>query len=61
MGKFIISLDFELHWGGVEKWDVDKKETVKQKEVKRFKFLPWYWAIIAAVVLFIYLKYKRIL
>lgn len=20
-GKFIISLDFELHWGGVEKWD----------------------------------------
>lgn len=26
-GKFIISLDFELHWGGVELWDlVQKKE-----------------------------------
>ncbi|MDY3351700.1 polysaccharide deacetylase family protein [Riemerella anatipestifer] len=22
-GKFIISLDFELHWGGVEKWKID--------------------------------------
>jgi peptidoglycan/xylan/chitin deacetylase (PgdA/CDA1 family) len=21
-GKFIISLDFELHWGGAEKWDL---------------------------------------
>lgn len=27
MGKFIISLDFELHWGGVEKWDIGKKES----------------------------------
>lgn len=25
-GKFIISLDFELHWGSVEKWDLDIKE-----------------------------------
>lgn len=24
-GKFIISLDFELHWGGAEKWDLEKK------------------------------------
>ena len=24
-GKFIISLDFELHWGGAEKWDLKKK------------------------------------
>jgi len=24
-GNFIISLDFELHWGGVEKWDIQKK------------------------------------
>lgn len=24
-GKFIISLDFELHWGGVEKWNLNKK------------------------------------
>ena len=24
-GHFIISLDFELHWGGVEKWDIQKK------------------------------------
>jgi peptidoglycan/xylan/chitin deacetylase (PgdA/CDA1 family) len=24
-GNFIISLDFELHWGGVEKWDLQKK------------------------------------
>lgn len=23
-GKFIISLDFELHWGGAEKWDLQK-------------------------------------
>jgi len=23
MGKFIISLDFELHWGSVEKWDLN--------------------------------------
>lgn len=23
-GKFIISLDFELRWGGAEKWDVEK-------------------------------------
>lgn len=26
-GRFIISLDFELHWGGAEKWDLkDKKK-----------------------------------
>lgn len=24
-GKFIISLDFELHWGGVEKWKIEEK------------------------------------
>lgn len=24
IGKFIISLDFELRWGGVEKWEVEK-------------------------------------
>jgi peptidoglycan/xylan/chitin deacetylase (PgdA/CDA1 family) len=25
-GKFVISLDFELHWGGVELWDLTKKQ-----------------------------------
>lgn len=25
-GSFIISLDFELHWGGVEKWNLEKKK-----------------------------------
>lgn len=25
--KFIISLDFELHWGGAEKWDISKMHT----------------------------------
>lgn len=24
-GKFIISLDFELHWGAAEKWDLNQK------------------------------------
>ncbi|WP_028892763.1 polysaccharide deacetylase family protein [Tenacibaculum sp. 47A_GOM-205m] len=24
-GKFIISLDFELRWGGVEKWSIEQK------------------------------------
>lgn len=24
-GKLIISLDFELHWGGAEKWDLSKR------------------------------------
>lgn len=24
-GRFIISLDFELHWGGVEKWNLEEK------------------------------------
>jgi peptidoglycan/xylan/chitin deacetylase (PgdA/CDA1 family) len=24
-GNFIISLDLELHWGGAEKWDLEKK------------------------------------
>lgn len=26
-GKFIISLDFELHWGGAEKWDLSKMQS----------------------------------
>lgn len=26
-GKFIISLDFELHWGGTEKWDLNQKKS----------------------------------
>ncbi len=26
-GKFVISLDFELHWGGAEKWDLNEKKT----------------------------------
>ncbi|MGZ2371892.1 polysaccharide deacetylase family protein [Ancylomarina sp. YFZ004] len=25
-GKFIISLDFELHWGAAEKWDINNKK-----------------------------------
>jgi peptidoglycan/xylan/chitin deacetylase (PgdA/CDA1 family) len=25
-GKFIISLDFELHWGSVEKWDINVRK-----------------------------------
>lgn len=25
-GKFIISLDFEIHWGGFEKWDINRKK-----------------------------------
>ncbi|CAM3645237.1 polysaccharide deacetylase family protein [Flavobacterium gelidilacus] len=25
-GNFIISLDFELHWGAAEKWDLSKKK-----------------------------------
>jgi len=25
-GKFIISLDFELHWGAAEKWDLEHKK-----------------------------------
>ena len=25
-GSFIISLDFELHWGGVELWDLSRKK-----------------------------------
>ena len=25
-GKFIISLDFELHWGAAEKWDLNEKK-----------------------------------
>jgi hypothetical protein len=24
-GKFVLSLDFELHWGGVELWDLVNK------------------------------------
>ncbi len=26
-GKFIISLDFELHWGGAEKWSIEEKKS----------------------------------
>jgi hypothetical protein len=26
-GTFIISLDFELHWGGFEKWDIENYRT----------------------------------
>ncbi len=36
-GKFIISLDFELHWGGVEKWDLQKK---KEYFLDTIKFIP---------------------
>ncbi len=36
-GKFIISLDFELHWGGVEKWDVENKRTYF---INTVKFIP---------------------
>lgn len=25
-GNFIISLDFELHWGGAEKWDLNQRK-----------------------------------
>lgn len=25
-GKLVISLDFELHWGGAEKWNLKEKE-----------------------------------
>lgn len=25
-GKFVISLDFELHWGAAEKWDLKRKK-----------------------------------
>ena len=25
-GKFIISLDFELHWGAAEKWDLNTRK-----------------------------------
>ena len=25
-GKFVISLDFELHWGGVELWNLEEKK-----------------------------------
>ncbi|WP_086478544.1 polysaccharide deacetylase family protein [Arenibacter amylolyticus] len=33
-GKFIISLDFELHWGAAEKWDVDEMRTYFLNTVK---------------------------
>lgn len=33
-GKFIISLDFELHWGGVEIWDVEEKNDYFLNTVK---------------------------
>ncbi|MBB6681528.1 polysaccharide deacetylase family protein [Aequorivita sp. 609] len=36
-GKFIISLDFELHWGGVEKWDIEKKQ---EYFLETIKFIP---------------------
>jgi peptidoglycan/xylan/chitin deacetylase (PgdA/CDA1 family) len=25
-GKFVLSLDFELHWGGVELWDLEQRK-----------------------------------
>ena len=25
-GKFVISLDFELHWGNPEKWDLNERK-----------------------------------
>lgn len=36
-GKFIISLDFELHWGGVEKWNILEKESYF---LNTLKFIP---------------------
>ncbi len=36
-GKFVISLDFELHWGGVEKWDIESKRKYFADTVK---FIP---------------------
>lgn len=36
-GKFVISLDFELHWGGVEKWNIEDKKKYFQDTVK---FIP---------------------
>lgn len=36
-GKLIISLDFELHWGGAEKWDLEKKNSYFQETIK---FIP---------------------
>jgi peptidoglycan/xylan/chitin deacetylase (PgdA/CDA1 family) len=30
-GIFIISLDFELHWGGFEKWELGRRETADGK------------------------------
>jgi len=34
-GNFIISLDFELHWGAAEKWDLTDKEVKKYFENTR--------------------------
>lgn len=36
-GKFILSLDFELHWGGVEIWNL---ETKKEHFRKTVQFIP---------------------
>jgi peptidoglycan/xylan/chitin deacetylase (PgdA/CDA1 family) len=36
-GKFVISLDFELHWGGAEKWDINSKNVYFENTVK---FIP---------------------
>lgn len=36
-GKFIISLDFELHWGGAEKWNLDEK---KDYFLDTIRFIP---------------------
>ena len=33
-GKFIISLDFELNWGGVEKWDLKNKKEYFEKTIQ---------------------------
>lgn len=36
-GNFIISLDFELHWGGAEKWDLRDKKMYFENTVR---FIP---------------------
>ncbi len=34
VGKFIISLDFELHWGGAEKYNIEEKKSYFFNTVK---------------------------
>ena len=69
-GKFIISLDFELHWGGAEKWDIVNKKTyfnntriIVDQLLKVFEEnkLPVTWAtvgILFAATKDEFLKYK---